>query len=89
MAARSAELVEGLPYFHVIMTVPHELNPLFLSNPGLLYGLLMQSTAQAVKETASGKECIGTAPGTVSVLHTWGKNRISIPTYTCLLREAE
>lgn len=73
VAARSAELVEGLPYFHVIMTVPHELNPLFLSNPGPLYGLLMQSTAQAVKETASRKECIGTAPGTVSVLHTWGQ----------------
>ena len=73
VAARSAELVEGLPYFHVIMTVPHELNPLFLSNQALLYRLLMQSTAQAIKEVASRKECIGSAPGTVSVLHTWGQ----------------
>ena len=73
VAARSAELVEGLPYFHVIMTVPHELNPLFLSNPAHLYRLLMQSAADAVREVASRKECLGCAPGIVSVLHTWGQ----------------
>lgn len=73
VAARSCELIEGLPYFHVIMTVPHELNPLFLSNPEMLYKLLMQSASRAVKEVASRKESIGCAPGTVSVLHTWGQ----------------
>ena len=35
VAARSAELIEGLPYFHVVMTIPHDLNPLFLSNPAV------------------------------------------------------
>lgn len=74
VAARSAELVEGLPYFHVISTIPHELNPLFLSNPGKLYKLLMQSASEAVKEVASRKEYLGCAPGIVSVLHTWSQN---------------
>ena len=73
VAARSAELIEGLPYFHVIMTVPHDLNPLFLSNPDKLYKLLMQSTSKAVKVVASRKEHLGCAPGIVSVLHTWGQ----------------
>lgn len=71
--ARSSELIEGLPYFHVIMTVPHELNPLFLSTPRELYRLLMQSTADAVKAVASRKEHLGCAPGIVSVLHSWGQ----------------
>jgi hypothetical protein len=68
--ARSSELVEGLPYFHVIMTVPHDLNPLFLSNPKVMYRLLMQSSSDAVKDVASRKENLGCAPGVVSVLHT-------------------
>ena len=71
--ARSSELIEGLPYFHVIMTVPHELNPLFLSNPKELYRLLMQSTSDAVKSVSSRKEYLGCAPGVVSLLHTWGQ----------------
>lgn len=71
--ARSSELIEGLPYFHVIMTVPHELNPLFLSNPKVMYRLLMQSSSDAVKDVASRKEYLGCTPGIVSVLHTWGQ----------------
>lgn len=71
--ARSSELIDGIPYFHVIMTVPHELNPLFLNNPKQMYSLLLQSTSLAVKEVSSRKENLGAAPGTVSVLHTWGQ----------------
>ena len=71
--ARSSELIDGIPYFHVIMTVPHELNPLFLSNPKELFRLLMQSAAGAVKTVSSRKEYLGCAPGVVSVLHTWGQ----------------
>lgn len=71
--ARSSELIEGIPYFHVIMTVPHELNPLFLNNPKPMYTLLLQSTSAAVKEVASRKENLGAVPGMISVLHTWGQ----------------
>ena len=60
--ARSSELIDGIPYFHVIMTVPHELNPLFLSNPKELFRLLMQSAAGAVKTVSSRKEYLGCAP---------------------------
>ena len=72
--ARSSELVEGLPYFHVIMTLPHELNPLCLSNPAAMYRLLMQSAKDALLEVSSRKENLGAVPGVVSVLHTWGQN---------------
>lgn len=71
--ARSSELIEGLPYYHVIMTTPHELNPLFLANPKVMYKLLMQSASEAVKDVASRKEYLGCIPGIASVLHTWGQ----------------
>ena len=71
--ARSAELIEGVPYYHVIMTVPHELNPLFLTNPKEMYRLLMQSASDAVIEVSMRDENIGAVPGIVSVLHSWGQ----------------
>ena len=71
--ARSSELVEGLPYFHIIMTLPHELNPLCLSNPAPMYRLLMQSANDALMELSSREENLGAVPGVVSVLHTWGQ----------------
>lgn len=71
--ARSAEIIEGISYYHLIMTVPHELNPLFLNNPKPLYTLLLQSTSAAVKEVASREENLGAVPGMISVLHTWGQ----------------
>lgn len=74
IAARSSELIEGLSYFHVIATAPHELNPLFLNNPAPMYKLLMQSIGAALAEVSSRKENLGAVPGFVSVLHTWGQN---------------
>lgn len=71
---RSSELVEGLPYFHVIMTIPRELHPLCLSNPKTMYRLLMQSANDALLEVSSRPENLGAAPGVVSVLHTWSQN---------------
>ena len=73
VAARSAELIEDIPYFHVIMTIPHDLNPLFLTNPKAMYSLLMQSSSDALIEVASREQNLGVIPGVVSVLHTWGQ----------------
>ena len=36
---RRAEVIDS-PYFHVVFTLPHELNPLLYNNQKLLYGLL-------------------------------------------------
>ena len=33
---RTSELLP-VPYFHTVFTVPHELNPLFLANPKVMY----------------------------------------------------
>src|SRR6476619_7910837 len=49
LAAREKELLE-VPYFHVVFTLPHELNPLCLRNARLLYDLLFRASADIMLE---------------------------------------
>ena len=37
---RESELIEGIAYYHVVFTVPYELNDLIYENQKLLYDLL-------------------------------------------------
>ena len=52
LEARRQELLDT-GYFHVVFTVPHELNPLALTNPALFYDLLFSATAQTLLEVAA------------------------------------
>ena len=58
-------------YFHAVVTVPSELRMVFRRNQKLLYGLLMQVSATAVKDLCAQKRHLGALPGMLSVLHTW------------------
>lgn len=69
---RSAEVIESA-YYHVVFTVPSELNPLFYANKTLLYGLLHKCTAETILELAADKKYLGAIPGIIQVLHTWGQ----------------
>ena len=51
LAARRKELLP-VPYFHVVFTLPQELRPLVRSHQKVLYGLLMNSAAQALEPLA-------------------------------------
>ncbi|HYO80983.1 MAG TPA: transposase zinc-binding domain-containing protein, partial [Bryobacteraceae bacterium] len=52
LTARERELI-GVPYFHVVFTLPHQLNLLCLYKPRLLYSLLLQTTAATLLEVAA------------------------------------
>lgn len=70
----SASLIDA-PYFHVVFTVPHELNPIFLSNQKTMYNLFYRLTAETLKELAlDPKYKLEANIGFISVLHTWGSN---------------
>ena len=70
---RNSELVSGIAYYHVIFTLPHELNPLILANQKTLYDLLFSSAADTLITLCRDKKFMGATPGIVSVLHTWGQ----------------
>lgn len=69
---RRAEVIDS-PCFHVVFTLPHELNPLIYCNRKLLYGLFHRCCAETLLELSAGKKWLGAAPGIIQVLHTWNQ----------------
>jgi hypothetical protein len=78
LAAREKELLD-VPYFHVVFTLPHELNPLCLCNARVLYDLLFRTSAAAMLEVAANAKRLGAKIGFLSILHTWGQNLLLHP----------
>jgi hypothetical protein len=72
LAAEQALLLP-VPYFHVVFTLPHLLNPLVRVNPRMLYNLLFQAAAQTLREFARDPQHLGAELGITAVLHTWGQ----------------
>lgn len=69
---RRAEVIYA-PYFHVVFTLPHELNPLIYCNQELLYGLFHRCCAETLLELSADKKWLGAVPGIIQVLHTWNQ----------------
>lgn len=72
--------------FHVVFTLPDDLNPLALYNKQFLYGLLFDTTAQTLKTIAADPQHLGAADiGFTAVLHTWGQNLLLHPHLHCVV----
>ena len=84
LAARERELLDT-SYFHVVFTVPHELNVLALENPRLFYDLLFTASAQTLLEIASDPKHLGAEIGVMGILHTWGQNLLLHPHIHCVV----
>ena len=69
--ARQEDVLDA-PYFHVVFTVPEQLNPIIYSNQQLMYDLLFRCSAQTVEDLSLDRKYLGARPGFISVLHTWG-----------------
>lgn len=67
---RRAEVIDA-PYFHVVFTLPHELNPLLCRNQQLLYAFFHRCCAQTLLELSADKHYLGATPGIIQLLHTW------------------
>lgn len=70
---RKSEVIDA-PYFHVVFTVPAELNGLIYSNQELLYSLLHRCSAETLLELSTNSKYLGATPGIIQVLHSWGQN---------------
>jgi len=73
--ARERELL-ATSYFHVVFTVPHELNVFALENPRLFYDLLFAASAQTLLKIASDPKHLGAEVGVI------GRTCSCIPTFT-------
>lgn len=74
-----------IPYFHVVFTLPAELNALVLGNKRLLLALLFKAAAKTLHRIAADKDRLGAQIGFTSVLHTWGQNLHFHPHLHCVV----
>ena len=75
---RKQELLP-IRYFHLVFTIPSELNHLVLINQKVLYTMLFKAASQTVCMLAQQDKHLGAKPGCIAVLHTWGQNLMDHP----------
>ena len=73
-------------HFHIVFTVPHELNAVCLHNQRMYYDLLFAAVSQTLR--LFGYTHYGVEGGAVCVLHTWGQNLSLHPHIHCIVPAA-
>jgi len=69
---RKAEVI-GTRYFHIVLTLPKELNVIAMQNQKPIYSIMFKASSETIKELTADKRYMGACPGFISVLHTWGQ----------------
>lgn len=72
--AKSSEVIENVPYYHVVFTIPSELNQIFFQNKRKCYSILFKSVAETIATLGRDKNRYDCELGFICVLHTWGSN---------------
>src|SRR5437867_4664418 len=84
LQARKERLLP-VPYFHVVFTIPEELNPVALRNKALVFDLLFRTAAETLDEISSQEKHLGAQLGFTAVLHTWGQKLQFHPHIHCVV----
>ncbi len=72
-------------YYHVVFTLPHELNSLILGHRQLLFKLLFDASSQTLLTFAKDPQYLDAVPGIISVLHSWGQQLSFHPHIHCIV----
>lgn len=83
----TARLERLLPvsYFHVVFTIPDEINPVALRNKKIIFDILFAAASQALLTLARDEKHLGAQIGFTAVLHTWGQNLLFHPHLHCVV----
>jgi hypothetical protein len=76
--ARKEELLP-VPYFHIVFTIPEELNMLIYQNQKKGYKLFFKAVSETLKELSEDPKHFGAKIGFVCLLHTWSQNMLYHP----------
>lgn len=82
--AREDDLLD-VSYFHVVFTLPEELNPLFLLRSKTMYNILFEAVKLTFELFAADRKYLGAQSGHIAVLHTWGQNLSFHPHLHCIV----
>jgi hypothetical protein len=61
-------------HWHVVFTIPHELNVLWMLNTAAMMSALFGAARDTLLELLSDPRHLGAQPGIVLALHTWGRS---------------
>ncbi len=78
---RSGEILP-IDHFHVVFTIPDELNTLIINNPHnqqVVYNILFKSASQTLIQLSRDEKFLGAKIGIIGILHTWGQNLMFHP----------
>ena len=70
---RRAELLD-VPYFHVVFTVPQEIEVIAFQNQTVVYDILFRAASEPLRKIATDPKHLGAEIGFLGVLHTWGQS---------------
>ncbi len=80
--ARREDILDA-PYFHVVFTVPEELNPIIYSNQKFLYTALYHAASDTLSELAADSKYLGTHIGLYLYPPYMGKHHEFSSSYPC------
>ena len=58
-------------HYHVIFTLPHDLNPLWLANVPVMTTLFFQAVRDTLGTLLADAKYLGAQPGIIAALHRW------------------
>lgn len=79
------ELLLPVAYYHVVFTLPHQLNEMCIYHPKMMYSLLFESAWHTLNTLAKDKNWLGTKTAATMVLHTWSQTLILHPDVHCIV----
>ena len=68
-----------VPYFHIVFTIPSELNSLTLVNQAIVYDILFKAASQTLITLSKDRKYLNSVTGIVAILHSWGQNLMYHP----------
>jgi hypothetical protein len=74
-----------VPYFHVVFTLPQELNAFALRNKKTFYSIFFQAISETLTTLGQDAKYLGAQVGFIAILHTWGQNLIDHPHIHCVV----
>ena len=66
-------------YFHVVFTIPSEINFIALVNPAVVYDILFKASSETLLTLSKDRKYLSSVTGMVAILHSWGQNLIHHP----------
>jgi Putative transposase/Transposase zinc-binding domain len=83
--ARQRARLLACDHYHVIFTLPHDLNPLWLANVPVMTTLLFQAVRDTLGTLLADPTYLGAQPGILMALHTWSQTLVLHPHLHCLV----